>query len=617
VDEFDVLPRGKDSSGGGHDGVLARAIPVPGECGTALRFLPDDNVDEFTIPHTAALDLVGPMSAVARVRLRGTQSTDYNSGCTEGTIFAKGGSSWFQVERNNDRLVFQNEGSGSEVAVANVALPINTWISVGFVRGAMVSGVQPFQFYVDGNPVATTVTHNGIPVGGLQNLAGANTAPMMVGNYGFGNNPGACEFNGDIDEIRIYDRALLAEDMATIQACPCQTGSLAPCSPTSSLVINTGWDQSTGTTVQEGSSDNEWIVTSDPDPNTTEPRPAFVIPPYQPGTAWALPAASSSWLSSYPTSENDRNGHYVFDYPFCLLNTTGASLSMCLRADDVATVSLNGTPLGATGLLSFRPANPCVAFTASASGGFVAGQNVLRVDVENTQSVAMGLDLTGTIQGNVPRYEYCCSESTAALAGTVWNDNTYDSKKDPTEPRLAGWTVNLSNGMTTTSDGLGNYYFRDLPAGTYTISMPIPSGWNPMYPHRLGLAAGVHALILDNGESRSELDFGVARLGDRPRGDDDLPILRQLRPLITPNPAHAHARIAFETATASDVRIEVFDVAGRVVRDLSPGRMGAGKHEVLWDGSVQSGERARAGIYFVRVRTGDATTQARVVLVGQ
>jgi hypothetical protein len=51
---------------------------------------------------------------------------------------------------------------------------------------------------------------NGVPVGVdyLSLKPFADTDPMMVGNYGFGNVPTACEFNGDIDDLKIYNVAL-------------------------------------------------------------------------------------------------------------------------------------------------------------------------------------------------------------------------------------------------------------------------------------------------------------------------------------------------------------------------------------------------------------------------
>jgi hypothetical protein len=213
----DALNIGHDASGNGHDGVLGAATIVAGACGNALNFLPNNNVHEFTIPAASDLNLTGAMTGMALIRPLGQQSTDNNPSCTEGTIFSKGGNYWFQVEKNNNRLVFQNEGSGTDLAVANIGLCIGQWTHVAFVRAA---DGKTIRFFKNGLPIGTPTT--------LVNAATANSDFVMVGNYGFGNSPAACEFNGDLDEIRIYDQALSDSEVLAAYLCACP---VAACSP--------------------------------------------------------------------------------------------------------------------------------------------------------------------------------------------------------------------------------------------------------------------------------------------------------------------------------------------------------------------------------------------------
>ena len=74
-------------------------------------------------------------------------------------------------------------------------------------------------------------------------------------------------------------------------------------------------------------------------------------------------------------------------------------------------------------------------------------------------------------------------------------------------------------------------------------------------------------------------------------------------------PGEGHATLRFALAKPGDVRLEVFDVAGRRVATLVDGVRGAGEHEVAWFGDTRSGP-ARQGVYFARVETpeGRATT---------
>lgn len=83
---------------------------------------------------------------------------------------------------------------------------------------------------------------------------------------------------------------------------------------------------------------------------------------------------------------------------------------------------------------------------------------------------------------------------------------------------------------------------------------------------------------------------------------------------VTPNPVFAAARVEFALARAGRVSLDVLDVQGRVIAELSSGWKSAGIHHAAWDGTTGSG-RARAGIYFLRLRgAGHGATQ-RLALV--
>jgi flagellar hook assembly protein FlgD len=61
--------------------------------------------------------------------------------------------------------------------------------------------------------------------------------------------------------------------------------------------------------------------------------------------------------------------------------------------------------------------------------------------------------------------------------------------------------------------------------------------------------------------------------------------------------------------------LAVYDVNGRLVRDLATGSRPAGAHSVEWDGSRTDGARAAAGIYWARLRFGEQVLTRRIALV--
>ena len=62
------------------------------------------------------------------------------------------------------------------------------------------------------------------------------------------------------------------------------------------------------------------------------------------------------------------------------------------------------------------------------------------------------------------------------------------------------------------------------------------------------------------------------------------------------------------------VSAKVFDVAGRVVRNLGDGPAEAGVHMLSWDLQNDSGQRVSPGLFFVRLSV-DGQIQMRQVTV--
>ena len=83
----------------------------------------------------------------------------------------------------------------------------------------------------------------------------------------------------------------------------------------------------------------------------------------------------------------------------------------------------------------------------------------------------------------------------------------------------------------------------------------------------------------------------------------------------TPNPASTTSRLAFALSASAPVRLELYDVTGRLVRRLINGVvMPAGPHSVVWDGRTDAGDRARSGLYLARLRADGAESTTRLVL---
>ncbi|OGF24402.1 MAG: hypothetical protein A2V63_08090 [Candidatus Eisenbacteria bacterium RBG_19FT_COMBO_70_11] len=82
---------------------------------------------------------------------------------------------------------------------------------------------------------------------------------------------------------------------------------------------------------------------------------------------------------------------------------------------------------------------------------------------------------------------------------------------------------------------------------------------------------------------------------------------------LSPNPFRDATWLRFALARAAQVRVEIFDPAGRRVRDLGARFLDAGPHAIAWDGRDDGGRGTGPGLYFARVGTAERTLDAKVL----
>jgi hypothetical protein len=126
-----------------------------------------------------------------------------------------------------------------------------------------------------------------------------------------------------------------------------------------------------------------------------------------------------------------------------------------------------------------------------------------------------------------------------------------------------------------------------------------------------GIRFNDFSLAYQIGEGGTGVDGSGSGFG---AGSDDRSGQLRLRQ-NDPNPFGGQTAIEFELAAAADVRVEVYDVAGRLVAVLSDDSLDAGEHSVTWDGKDDFGRDVAAGVYFVSVRSEGAELRRKMVRV--
>lgn len=174
---------------------------------------------------------------------------------------------------------------------------------------------------------------------------------------------------------------------------------------------------------------------------------------------------------------------------------------------------------------------------------------------------------------------------------------------------------NTPSGWTGTTADL--YYSSDLSTWT-----PVATGiqgtrhiWR--VPEEPTGAARLQVVISDEfgmlGSDKSDQDFSIFAqvTGTGPSSLPDVYALLQ----NAPNPFSASTSIQYELPAETAIALDIYDVSGRNVRRLAHRTMPAGRHEEVWDGRDDSGQRVASGIYFYRMKTADYQETKRLFVL--
>jgi len=82
-----------------------------------------------------------------------------------------------------------------------------------------------------------------------------------------------------------------------------------------------------------------------------------------------------------------------------------------------------------------------------------------------------------------------------------------------------------------------------------------------------------------------------------------------------PNPFNPRTVLSFRIDQAGPVRLALYDVQGRLVRELVRGDRPAGTHDVAWDGADSRGIPCASGVYFALLQSGPTRRQTSLTLL--
>jgi hypothetical protein len=187
------------------------------------------------------------------------------------------------------------------------------------------------------------------------------------------------------------------------------------------------------------------------------------------------------------------------------------------------------------------------------------------------------------LPGNEVVADYVKEDSSTRPAGVAY-----------THPTLGYQTVNLGFGMEFMEDSMETsrtqgYYVNGIQDRVNLMANILGGGGRAGY---FGLTPTGPGTGIDGGTVRNALSYAY------------------------PNPFNPVTKIAYSVKEAGPVTIQVYNVAGKVVRTLLDTELEAGSRGfVIWDGTNEGGERCASGVYFYRITAPGFTKSNKMIML--
>ncbi len=83
----------------------------------------------------------------------------------------------------------------------------------------------------------------------------------------------------------------------------------------------------------------------------------------------------------------------------------------------------------------------------------------------------------------------------------------------------------------------------------------------------------------------------------------------------SPNPSKGRVVIQFGVSDEREVSLAIYDLSGRLVKNLARGKPGPGNYTVIWTGESETGTRVAQGLYILRYEAGDFNKAEKLLMV--
>ncbi|MCK4893645.1 MAG: T9SS type A sorting domain-containing protein, partial [Calditrichia bacterium] len=89
----------------------------------------------------------------------------------------------------------------------------------------------------------------------------------------------------------------------------------------------------------------------------------------------------------------------------------------------------------------------------------------------------------------------------------------------------------------------------------------------------------------------------------------------RIRISVYPNPFNNRCRFQFQLLEASNVKLVIYDILGRIIRVVAHGRFPGGLHYFDWDGRNENNLELGSGMYIYQFVAGEQKISDKVLLL--
>lgn len=162
--------------------------------------------------------------------------------------------------------------------------------------------------------------------------------------------------------------------------------------------------------------------------------------------------------------------------------------------------------------------------------------------------------------------------------------------------------IGPSGTIQTQTDERGDYIIENLEEGTYTLTVQAVGYESYTYPEPIYVFNWIKSFICPTISPLLKIK------------ENSILERNKINLMVSPNPATKYPVITFSIGKEGKVKLRIYDVSGKLVKELLNQKMKPGKYSILWDKKDRKGKMVGSGIYFYRIEIENARKVVKGIL---